>query len=274
MVSACILCTRWEITRASKSVLQQFSLQSSSCRPNLRTVVRPDLVLELVALTTVLPGEELNTAYTSCQAGTRERRETLWDNWYFSCTCRRCSDPAECGSHYSSLVCSVKRCEGPVLADDPLQSSSDFHCSQCGAPYPAPTVRALLSTALATISQSEPAQYEETLHQVCQHLHTGHHLLLGLKLRLCQIYGGLQDITRPARERRRQLLMEVLDSQTKIKYSVEAADVKILTELMKVSESLAKEDFNFGIIDQERYKQIVMKTKQELVRSILQFKNK
>ena len=68
--------------------------------------------------------------------------------------------------------------------------------------------------------------------------------------------------------------MEVLDSQSKIKYSVEAADVKILTELMKVSESLAKEDFNFGIIDQERYKQIVMKTKQELVRSILQFKNK
>ena len=77
-----------------------------------------------------------------------------------------------------------------------------------------------------------------------------------------------------ARERRRQLLMEVLDTQSKIKYSVEAADVKILTELMKVSESLAKEDFNFGIIDQERYKQIVIKTKQELVRSILQFKNK
>ena len=47
------------------------------------------MVLELVALTTVLPGEELNTAYTSCQAGTRERRETLWDNWYFSCSCHR-----------------------------------------------------------------------------------------------------------------------------------------------------------------------------------------
>ena len=59
-----------------------------------------------------------------------------------------------------------------------------------------------------------------------------------------------------------------------IKYSVEVRDVKMITELLMVQESLAKDDLKAEIIDKERYRQIVMKTKQRLVISVLKLNNK
>ena len=46
-------------------------------------------VLELVALTTVRAGEEVTSGYISARATTVERRKTLWENWFFHCSCPR-----------------------------------------------------------------------------------------------------------------------------------------------------------------------------------------
>ena len=59
-----------------------------------------------------------------------------------------------------------------------------------------------------------------------------------------------------------------------IKHSVEAGDVKLVTELVKLRESLAKEDLTWGIIDQNRYQLIVKKMKGKLIQSVLKFQNK
>ena len=66
-----------------------YAMGNHSCLPNTRTVVRPDRVLELVALTTVRAGEEVTSGYITAQAGTVERRKTLWENWFFHCSCSR-----------------------------------------------------------------------------------------------------------------------------------------------------------------------------------------
>ena len=67
-----------------------YAMGNHSCLPNMKTVVREeDRVLELVALTTVWPGQEVTSGYITAQATTLDRRNTLWDNWYFHCSCSR-----------------------------------------------------------------------------------------------------------------------------------------------------------------------------------------
>ena len=55
---------------------------------------------------------------------------------------------------------------------------------------------------------------------------------------------------------------------------MEAGDVKLVTELVKLREALAKEDLTRGIIDQDRYQRIVKKMKQKLIHTVLKFQNK
>ncbi len=39
---------------------------------------------------------------------TMRRKAKLRDKWFFECSCARCSDPTEKGSHSSSLICQAK----------------------------------------------------------------------------------------------------------------------------------------------------------------------
>ena len=70
-----------------------YAMGNHSCLPNTKTLVgrQEERVLELVALTTIYPGQEVTSGYITAQAGTVERRKTLWDNWYFHCSCSRYS---------------------------------------------------------------------------------------------------------------------------------------------------------------------------------------
>ena len=57
---------------------------------------------------------------------------------------------------------------------------------------------------------------EETLHLLALRLHPGHNLLLQLKQRLSGLYGSLAQLSRPARERRLQLLMDIVETNSKV----------------------------------------------------------
>ena len=51
------------------------------------------------------------------------------DNWYFSCTCDRCSDATEFESFLSALKCQM--CRDKILPNDPLDDDSDWTCRGC-----------------------------------------------------------------------------------------------------------------------------------------------
>jgi len=64
-------------------------------------------------------GEELHSSYTYSLWPTLVRREFLRESKYFECTCPRCADPTELGTHMSSLKC--QRCDnGVIIATNPL----------------------------------------------------------------------------------------------------------------------------------------------------------
>lgn len=77
--------------------------------------------IRLVMRTTVnvKKGEELYTTYTHILYSTRERQKHLRDGKFFTCSCQRCTDPTELGTHFSSLLC--KKCDdGAIVSKNPL----------------------------------------------------------------------------------------------------------------------------------------------------------
>lgn len=87
--------------------------------------------ITVVAVTDIKKGEHLSTMYTHALWSTRTRRQHLLATKYFSCTCERCADPTELGTHLSTLKCLYDG--GHVLPKDPLDFETEWSCNKCQA---------------------------------------------------------------------------------------------------------------------------------------------
>lgn len=87
------------------SVLKKFLLYSTRIR--------------LRAMVDLQPGQQLQHSYSYTLNGTTQRQEHLRTGKYFSCECKRCKDPTELATNFSTFKCS--KCEeGWLLWSDPL----------------------------------------------------------------------------------------------------------------------------------------------------------
>ena len=81
-----------------------------------------DYTCRVRAATKISKGCEITTTYTLTLNGTMYRRKHLLDSKYFLCTCRRCSDPTELGTHFSTVLC--QQCKkGYVTVVDPFKDA-------------------------------------------------------------------------------------------------------------------------------------------------------
>ncbi|XP_055623111.1 SET domain-containing protein SmydA-8-like isoform X2 [Toxorhynchites rutilus septentrionalis] len=83
------------------------ALMTHSCVPNTLISVDGSSSLRLYTTVPVKEGELLYYNYTRCLFGTFERRAHLRKGKYFICTCPRCEDPTELGTHLSSVRCTA-----------------------------------------------------------------------------------------------------------------------------------------------------------------------
>ena len=81
-----------------------------------------DFTCRVRAATKIAKGSEITTTYTLTMAGTMYRRRHLLDTKYFQCSCQRCVDPIELGSHFSTLLCPQCR-NGYVTTLQPLKQT-------------------------------------------------------------------------------------------------------------------------------------------------------
>merc|ERR1712117_497790 len=91
--------------------------------------------------------------YTAFITGTSFRRKKLFKNWYFKCSCDRCSDPTELGSHLSTVLC--PKCDhvsvtgdqvtGVMTQTNPLQEDSPWKCSLHNFEYSRSNIDSMLS---------------------------------------------------------------------------------------------------------------------------------
>lgn len=119
------------------------ALMAHNCVSNTLISVDGDANLRLYVTTPVKKGEMLFYNYTRSLFGTFERRTHLKLGKYFVCTCSRCEDPTELGTHLSSVKCTG--------CDDGLCSyyaeENKWRCNKCAKELEETYVNNVLSDA-------------------------------------------------------------------------------------------------------------------------------
>ena len=82
-----------------KALYPTFSFVSHSCIANARIVFTEDSAIRLRAQVDIKRGEEITIQYISHLFSNILRREEIVSNWMFECSCPRCEDPSELGTH-------------------------------------------------------------------------------------------------------------------------------------------------------------------------------
>jgi len=234
-----------------------YSMMNTSCRNNTKSNVLADHSVEILAKTKIKAGEEITNQYHKPDKATFIRRQTMKEKWFFDCSCARCRDPTELGSHFSSLLCTLSKCGGAVVSLDTSSNTSDWACQQCAGLVSYEAVKIILESSEAVIDNPAPLDgplehYERVLDSLCNTLHPGHFLLVEVKQKLAMMYGNMMPYTldrmgTPARERKLQLCHDVIASLSKLEAGLSAWHIAMLTELAKMADPhLARENNDPG----------------------------
>ena len=184
-----------------------FSFLSHSCLCNAKFNILRDRTLHLVAQTDIKAGEEITIQYMTPMLGNVQRQQKIRKNWYFDCSCVRCSDSSELGTNLSGVVCQV--CRGVLLP----ATGEEYRCTAdlCTASLPHHQVVTMETNLQAQLDQIEGEDVEglqQLLDDWLSKLHTSHFLILLVKRKLL---AALKLITTPERETltREQILSDL-----------------------------------------------------------------
>ncbi|KAK2574936.1 hypothetical protein KPH14_008703 [Odynerus spinipes] len=145
--------------------------------------------ITVVAVTSVKKGEHLSTMYTHALWSTRVRRQHLLATKYFSCSCERCADPTELGSHLSTLRCP---CDGGfVLPKNPLDFETEWSCESCQGTLKASEVEQLTDRLEEEVEEAmrtaERTVLSDLLSRIRALLNPSHQLCISLGHSLIQL---------------------------------------------------------------------------------------
>ena len=140
-------------------------------------------------------GAEIFTTYIWPHLSTRQRRRSLSQGWHFSCTCPRCSDPAEMGALTSAILCKTcQSSEGYFLHENPLQDQSVeeqiwkcHHCEILGNSKELNTLVDDLQAKLDKIARNDIEGNLELLKCARKVLHVNHSILTEIRARMIPI---------------------------------------------------------------------------------------
>jgi len=247
-----------------------YIMMNHSCMSNTQTFNHEDSSLQVVSQVDIDAGQEITTQYIDTDKPTMIRRQMLQQKWFFNCQCPRCSDPTECGSNMSTLLCLETSCDGSVVPSNPLDDISNWECMKCGAMKCLEDVQSLLERATQQIgnpphgSESLFDHYEEVLCFLSLIFHPHHHLIMYVKQKLAMMYGNtdpfcMWDMDRSAKQRKVQLCMDVIDGMAQ---SVsKTLQTTIMLELTKAKVAIAREDFSTGQLSEEGLQAALLQNK-------------
>ena len=127
-----------------KGIYPIFAIMSHECVCNTRYVVDPKtLHMYVRARVPIKKGDELTVQYLSALWGNLKRRRKIKEEWYFDCTCKRCTDRTECGTNISAVKC-FECGIGNMLPKKSLDYHSDWICPKCGTLVSSVKIEALI----------------------------------------------------------------------------------------------------------------------------------
>ncbi|XP_042873477.1 SET domain-containing protein SmydA-8-like [Penaeus japonicus] len=170
-----------------------FAMLEHSCTPNTKHTFNASRQVVVKAAVDIKSGEHLSTMYTHVLWGTIARRDHLKHSKYFMCTCFRCADPTELGTHFSALRC--KNCDhGFVLSAAPLDELADWICTSCNSTMTAAKVKdinlKLGEEVESVIAMPSVEKLEELINRMAKTtVHPNHFHLFAARHTLLQLYG-------------------------------------------------------------------------------------
>ncbi|KAG0718447.1 SET domain-containing protein SmydA-8, isoform A [Chionoecetes opilio] len=216
-----ILVTNSFDVRQSGSLIRglypQAAMMCHQCAPNTKHCFTKDLTMVLRAMVVIHKGTAITTTYTNTLWNTAQRRRQLQLNKFFLCSCQRCLDPTELGTHFSTVLC--EECGGHLLPTTPLDADAAWTCGKCAKSMTAKTVfwgDQILHKELSALEQTQAKPFQDFLDHYSKTLHPGHRFCVEAKHALVKIYGS-------PHHRYRDLTPEQLDN--KIKYCRELVQV-------------------------------------------------
>ena len=159
------------------------AMMNHSCLANTRLVLEGAGRLKVVAALRIKKGSAVTNNYARAIDTNWTRRVALMENKCFLCECRRCQDPAELGSHVSSLVCGD--CEaGHLQPGDTNNMRTDWSCSDCGAVRGYQQVAETLRTVRAeadNLNKTDVSSLKALVKRLSRKLHRNHSIMIELK---------------------------------------------------------------------------------------------
>ncbi|SPP74790.1 SET domain-containing protein SmydA-8 isoform X1 [Drosophila guanche] len=173
---------------AMRGLYRRAALFAHSCLPNLETAIDDERRIKVFANRPIAAGETLYICYTSVLLGTEERRHILKTGKCFDCSCARCQDPTELGTHMSSFICNACACSGGYVVRQP--ETGTWQCLLNPEHKLKPEfVCNMLERAKEEIFHARGDIYrlELLLVKMSRLLHGNHYLMLDLKQNIASI---------------------------------------------------------------------------------------
>ncbi|XP_050094257.1 SET domain-containing protein SmydA-8-like [Anopheles aquasalis] len=203
-----------QMNNLARGLYPQTSLMTHNCRTNTLIAVDGMSKLRLYASLNIMAGELLYYNYTRVLFSTFERQTHLRKGKYFICTCERCRDPTECGTHLSSIKC-TECTDGLCLFYD---ESPRWECNSCGHQLQREYVNHVMCEAREDVSSCslDIRNLEKVIGKHSKTLNPQHALVLEAKQNLagelrsmCMSYEP-QNMPRNALRRKLELCEEML----------------------------------------------------------------
>ncbi|XP_023331997.1 protein msta [Eurytemora carolleeae] len=199
-----------------------FSVLCHSCVNNTRYTIEDGLIT-VRACIPIQAGDEITTQYRGPNDGNILRRPDFKKNWLFDCSCVRCQDPTELGTHSSTLKCF--KCREPTLYPRTSDLESEWECRSCGDIVTHSQALEITlrfeSLLYGKLYSDPPPSWEIFIDDLEKYLHPTHFICMKAKRLLLQIYGSrdgytLDKMSKEQLERKIQLCNNYIGKQANI----------------------------------------------------------
>lgn len=174
------------------------ALMNHSCVPNTSYAYNSESRMIVKAVKPIQAGTEIFTCYTGILWGTPARRTHLYKTKYFMCSCERCADPTERGTHLAALKCFSNQCPGFLLPVEPLKPASAWRCLECSLRVPNKNVCAIqnaLGSMMGSLNFENVDQLETFLgNRVTKFIPKTNQIVVDLQCRLIWELGDAEGL--------------------------------------------------------------------------------
>ena len=246
-----------------QAIYYKASFIEHNCLNNASKHFDSSHVIQIRAAVPIQKGEHISITYTDPMWGTFNRIMHLRETKFFTCSCRRCVDPSELQTYFSSLKC--QSCpvqnQGSLLPKNPLDDKTIWVCSVCDVeenPEYVEAVTRSIGEELIKLEKSNVSSCKSFLKKHSQNLHPNHYYLMDVKLALCQMLAykeyNTSDKDLVLKQKLCSDLMNVINI---ISPGISRLRGVVLYELQKALFLYAKRKYNCSTISLEHLQNIV-----------------